>query len=93
MAGEVLHLVTAAEREAAAEEEYRVAAHAEAVSMLERALELVRERRVGSVVIALAFEDGGYGSLIPGVGDNLGHLIGAVADAQHRLIRSTESDE
>ncbi len=91
--GDVLHLVTAAERAAAAETEYRDAAHVEAVSMLERALELVRDRKAGGVVVALAFDDGSYGSLIPVVGNRVGHLIGAVADAQHRLIRSTEGDE
>ena len=86
---DVLRLVTRPERDAAEQREYEDAAHAEAVCMLEDALELVRARKVGAVAVAFAFDDGGYGSLVPRAGNRIGHLIGAMADAQFRLLAST----
>lgn len=96
MSGDVLRLVTPAERAAEADREYIDAAVAEASSMIERAAQLLAEREAGhravSVAIAIAFEDGSYGSLIPLGGDHLGHLLGAVVDMQYRLLKLTNEE-
>ena len=84
----VIRLVTAAERQEAEREEYEAGAHAEAVSMLERALEMVKERKVGAVAIAFALDDGSYGHLLPVAGNRIGHLKGAIVDMQYTLCRS-----
>lgn len=86
---DIIKLVTAAEREAEADQEYKDNAHTEAVQMLESMLELVKSRKVASVAIAVAFEGGEYGHCLPTTGDKLGHLIGALADAQYNLLKRT----
>lgn len=90
---DVLRLVTLPEREAEERTAYEDGAHSEAVDMLERALAMVKERKVSSVAIAFAFDDQAYGSLIPTAGNKMGHLIGAVADMQHRLLRRTNGED
>lgn len=88
---DIIRLVTAAERSEAEQAEYATAAHAEAVSMLERALEMVKERKVSSVAVAIAFADRSYGSLIPVVGDDMGLLAGAAADLGWRIAKACDS--
>lgn len=82
---EVIRLVTTVDRAAAEQAEYAGAAHCEAVSMLERALELVRASPTSSVAVAIAFQDRSYASLVPISGDDIGLLKGAVMDMAHRL--------
>jgi hypothetical protein len=86
---DVIRLITATDRAAAEQAEYEDSAHAEALSMLERAIGLVKERKVGSVAIAFALDDGSYGHLLPVAGNRIGHLVGAVADMQWSLLRKT----
>lgn len=85
----IIRLVPAPERAAEEERAYVDAAHEEAVHMLERALDLVRERRVSSVGIAIAFTDRTYGTLIPVAGNDIGLLLGAISDLQFRVLLST----
>jgi hypothetical protein len=86
---DVIRLVTATDLAATEQAEYEDAAHSEAVSMLERALALVKERKTSAVAIALAFDDGGYGHLLPIAGNRIGHLVGAIADMEFTLLRKT----
>lgn len=86
-----------AERRADEDRAYEDAANAEAICMLEEALAYARAqanegRRVTGVAIAMTFSDRCYASHIPLHGDNLGSLIGAVADCQYRLMRLTNGD-
>ena len=92
----IVRLVTARDAHAEAVKEYEENATGEAIAMLERVLAELKARPVGqrasSVAIAVAYEDGAYGSLIPLAGDKLGHLIGAIADMQYRLLRLTNGE-
>lgn len=87
---DIIRLVTSADRAAQEEAEYADAAHAEAVEMLERAANLLRDRKVGAIAIAFAMDDGSYGHLLPVAGNRIGHLVGAIADMQHALLTKTE---
>lgn len=87
---DIIRLVTAAERTEAEETAYCDAAHAEAVEMLERALEMAKERRVSSVAVAFAFADRSYGSLIPLKGNDVGLLLGSVTDLAYRLTKDSD---
>lgn len=86
---DVIRLITPRDRAEAEEREYADAAHAEAIAMLERALAFVRDRKVASVAIVFALDDGSYGHLLPEVGNRIGHLIGGLADAQFNILRNT----
>lgn len=85
----VVRLETKQQRTEREEQEYRDEVQREAIAMLERTLAMVREHRVAGIAIALAFEDGTYGRLLPELTSNIGALIGSVATAQHDLILST----
>lgn len=91
----VIRLVTQPERDAADREEYDTEATAEAARMLEEVLAVVRDpsRRVTGVAIALTFADGGYASSVPKGADQLGALLGALSDAQYRLLRFTNGHD
>lgn len=91
VAGEVVKLVTRAEREV---EEMRTAAHADSEQVIAIAAQLIAEakaagRRVTGVAVALTYDDGAYGSLVPVRACDYGHLLGAVADLNHRLLLLT----
>lgn len=95
--GGVIQFRTRAQRAAEADRAYEEQANAEAIRMLEEALAFARAqesdgRRVTGVAIAMTFSDRCYASHIPLYGDNLGSLIGAVADCQYRLMRLTNGD-
>lgn len=95
--GGVIQFRTPAQRVADADRAYEEQANAEAIRMLEEALAFAlgqasEGRRVTGVAIAMTFSDRCYASHIPLHGDNLGSLIGAVADCQYRLMRLTNGD-
>lgn len=87
----ITKLVTKAEREQIDDSRCIDEAHAEALAMLEKAKELIRahDRRVTGLAIAVAFEDGAYGRLVPTVQCRTGLLIGAVGTMHHDLILRT----
>lgn len=88
----VIRLVTAPEREAAADREYQEGAHADAERMLEEMLAFVRgrtDRQVTGIAIAVAFSDRTYASHIPLHADNVGSLIAALSDAWYRMLKHT----
>lgn len=88
-AGQVVRLVTAQEREAKLDAEFENSAHAEAISMLERTLEMVR-RRPAQVAIAIAFSDGAIGTTIPAINQYLVPLVAATNHMNHRLNMQME---
>lgn len=91
----VIRLVTAPEREAAADREHTEGAHAEAVRMLEEMLAFVRDnpdRQVTGLAIAVAFSDRTYASHLPLHADNMGSLIAAASDVWYRLLKQTNGD-
>jgi hypothetical protein len=83
----VVRLVTLPEREAADAQVYADESHAEAVAMLERALEIVKARPTACVAIAFAFADRSFGNHIPTAGNDVGLLLGAIADMEYQLHR------
>lgn len=97
MSDGVIKFRTPEQRAADADRAYEDQAHDEAIRMLEEGLAFARGqladgRRVTGVAIAMTFSDRCYASHIPSHGDNLGSLIGAVADCQYRLMRLTNGD-
>lgn len=71
-------------------EVYEEASHAEAVAMLEKALELAKRKKLASVAIAFAFPDGAYGSLTPTDGNQIGALIAGTTWIITRLQQLAE---
>lgn len=71
------------------EEQEREDFHAEAVTMLERALAMAKERKLEGVAITLVFADGCYGRLVPTVMANAARLIGASQTTVHDMIART----
>lgn len=93
MSGEVIELRSreerAAERDANERKEYDTAAHDEAITMLNEAIEIAKRLNATGVVIGLAFPDGSYGSYIPTAANNVAGLLAALADCQYRLLKNT----
>lgn len=87
--GAVIRLVTRAEveREASQAEEASSITEAQemCLKLLERAAELVRSNSASCVAIALVFQDGSFGSVIPLNPPGVGTLIGAISDMEFRL--------
>ena len=87
--GSVVRLVTKveAEREAseAAEANSITEAQEACLKALERAAELVKSNPASCVAIAVAFQDGSFGSVIPFHPPNVGLLIGAISYMEFRL--------
>lgn len=93
MSDDVIPLCPRAQRDADAEAQYVEAAHQEALGMIERAGELVREHRAVGVAVVFVLADGGYCRMLPYVSYNTAALIGAMATAQHHLIAAVEDEE
>jgi len=95
VAGDVIKFRTRTQIQVDDEQAYEGAAHAEAIAMLEEALEFVRNKqggRVTGVAIALAFADRAYASHVPLHADNCGSLIAAIADCQYRMMKITNNE-
>lgn len=91
---DVIKLVTVPEREAAETTVFEEAVHEEAIAMLEKALEMAKERRLTGIAISLAWADGSYGRITPTLRSHWAALIGAVATTQADLIAmSLEPEE
>jgi len=90
----VVRLVPLAERQAKEEQAYLDEAHAEALSMLDRARKVIEEHggRVTGLAISIAWEDGSYGRLIPVEMCHSASLIGSVGTTHHDLILRTLTD-
>lgn len=88
--GEVVQLVTKEERLRADDEAVSQVAHLEAVSMLEKMLEMMKTKKVSGLSISVVFDDGDYGHVIPKMTTDMSRLIGATAAMQHALIASTD---
>lgn len=87
----IIRLCTPTVRSELEREAYRDAAHAEALAMLRRMgaiIESEREagRRCTGVVIAVVFEDGSYGRLLPDGAENAGTLLGAIESAKLEFV-------
>lgn len=83
----IIELRTPAVMSALEKEAYRDAAHEEALNMLRRMTEIITGeraagRRCSGVVIAVVFEDGSYGRLLPDGAENCGTLLGAIENAK-----------
>ena len=89
----IVRLETAEMREARLEADHRAVIKEEAIENLERMIEMVKERGVAGLAIAVVFEDNTYGRIIPKFTTNMAGLIGAVASAQHDLIFKTLTEE
>lgn len=90
MSDNVVKLVTREERLKASVDENVQAAHDEAESMLWRVIELSKGRRIAGLAIALVFDDGHYGHVVPAKTTDMARLIGATAAMQQALITLTE---
>lgn len=71
-------------------EVYEDESHAEAIAMLEKALDLAKRKKLASVAIAVAFPDGAYGSLVPTAGNQIGALIAGTTWIVTRLQQLAE---
>lgn len=87
----VVKLVTMPERAAAEDASYRDQVQAEAIAILEKALALVRGKRVAGVTVSLVFEDGCFGWVTPDLTTNLSGLIGAVSSTLNELHKRGDS--
>lgn len=84
---------TPAMRDERLEVEHRKVVQEEAIEMLERALATVKDRGVAGIAIAIAFDDGTYGRMIPQFSTNIGGLIAGITTAQHDLCFKTLTEE
>lgn len=84
----IVTLIPRAERE---KQQSMDEAHAEALAMLDKAKALIQERggRVTGLAIAITFEDGCYGRLVPVAPHSMAALIGAIGTMHHDLILRT----
>ena len=89
----VVRLVTAPEREAAAQSEFADEVMQEALGMLEHAGELLQEHGVSGIAIAFVLKNGDYGRLLPRQTSSMAALIGSIATMQQDLILSTLVDD
>lgn len=87
----VVKLVTMPERAAAEDAAYREQVQVEAIAILEKALALVRDKRVAGVTVSLVFEDGCFGWVTPDLTTNLSGLIGAVSSTLNELHKRGDS--
>ena len=89
MSENVVKLVTREERLKSIVEENVQAAHDEAEAMLWRVIELSKGRKIAGLAIALVFDDGHYGHVVPAKTTDMARLIGATAAMQQSLIDMT----
>lgn len=87
----VVKLVTMPERAAADRLRLHLVAVRRILAILEKALALVRGKRVAGVTVSLVFEDGCFGWVTPDLTTNLSGLIGAVSSTLNELHKRGDS--